>query len=225
MNLSRLTLYLIPAALFADPGFVQFNRDVRPILSDKCYTCHGPDAANRKTKVRFDTEDGVKAAASEIVKRVTSGSKTLRMPPGYMGRDPLSASEIDTLKRWLDQGAPWESHWSFIPPKPSPGASIDSLVLARLKREGLGPSPEAGRATLIRRVSLDLTGIPPLRPRWMRLLGIRVRGRMRRWSIGCWLRLGTGRRWRSGGWMRRGMRIRMGISRMGTGACGAGGIG
>ena len=155
MNLFFLFLFL-----FSD-GAVEFNRDVRPILSDKCYTCHGPDPANRKTKLRFDTEEGVAAAKNEIVKRVTSENKTLRMPPAYMGRDKLTDREIDVLRRWVTEGGRWESHWSFIAPKRRPGTAIDSLVRERLAQEGLRPSTEADRTTLIRRVSLDLTGLPP----------------------------------------------------------------
>jgi hypothetical protein len=162
----------------AEPGAIQFNRDVRPILSDKCYACHGPDPAQRKTKFRFDQEDGAKsviiagdAAASKLIQRITSDNPAIRMPPAYQGRDKLSPSEIQTLRRWVEQGAKWEAHWSFIAPKrpelPSikdrswPSNPIDSFVLARLEREGLHPSLEADRRTLIRRVSLDLTGLPP----------------------------------------------------------------
>ncbi len=155
MNLFPLLLFL-----FASDA-VEFNRDVRPILSDKCYTCHGPDPANRKTKLRFDTEEGIKAAKNDILKRVTSENKTLRMPPAYLGRDKLMDKEIDVLRRWVEQGGRWESHWSFLPPKRAPGATIDSLVRSRLDREGLRPSQEADRPALIRRVTLDLTGLPP----------------------------------------------------------------
>ena len=162
----------------AEPGAIQFNRDVRPILSDKCYACHGPDPAQRTTKFRFDQEDGAKsvivagdAAASKLIQRITSDDPATRMPPAYEGRDKLSPGEIETLRRWVEQGAKWEAHWSFIAPKrpelPSikdrswPSNPIDSFVLARLEREGLHPSLEADRRTLIRRVSLDLTGLPP----------------------------------------------------------------
>jgi hypothetical protein len=174
---------LYPAAL---PGQnVEFNRDIRPILSDKCYACHGPDASKRKTKLRLDTEAGAKidlAAGrkaiapghpeqSEIYRRVSSQDKAVRMPPAYMGRDPLDAREIDLLGRWIAQGAQWQPHWSLIPPRRAPLPAvrdshwrrnpIDAYVLAGLEKEGLPPSPEAGKRTLIRRVSLDLTGLPP----------------------------------------------------------------
>src|SRR5579864_9352836 len=164
-------------------GTVEFNRDIRPIFSDKCYTCHGPDKGNRKTKLRFDTEAGAKAdlgghfaivpgdlEKSELVRRITAENKAMRMPPVYSGAT-LSDREIGLIRDWVAQGAKWEKHWSFIPPKRPeiPKVSnpnwvrnpIDAFVLERLDREGLGPSPEAERAILIRRVSLDLTGIPP----------------------------------------------------------------
>jgi Protein of unknown function (DUF1553)/Protein of unknown function (DUF1549)/Concanavalin A-like lectin/glucanases superfamily/Planctomycete cytochrome C len=186
-TLSFLTL-LGPAAIAAPDAVadqIEFNRDVRPIFSDKCYACHGPDAANRKTKLRFDVENGAKielsgarisivpgdAAKSEVFRRISSDNKGVRMPPAYLGRDKLSDREIEVIRKWIDQGAEWQPHWSFIPPKRAalpavhdsnwPRNAIDDFVLARLEREGLKPSPEADRPTLIRRVTLDLTGLPP----------------------------------------------------------------
>ena len=174
----------VPLAVAADRA-VEFNRDIRPILSDKCYTCHGPDAANRKTKLRFDVESGAKIelakgrmaivpgdpSNSEVYRRITSTDTATRMPPAYMGREKLSDREIDLFRRWIEQGARWEQHWAFIPPK-RPALpevreknwvrnAVDAFVLARLEQEGLPHSPEADRRTLIRRVSLDLTGLPP----------------------------------------------------------------
>ena len=164
---------------------VGFNRDIRPILSDKCFTCHGPDAANRKTKLRFDIESGAMIALregrhaivpgdpdnSEMVRRITSTDKAVRMPPAYMGREKLSDHEIELIRTWISQGAKWEPFWSFIPPQrpPLPAVKdqnwaknpIDTFILSKLEREGLRPSPEADKRTLIRRVSLDLTGLPP----------------------------------------------------------------
>jgi hypothetical protein len=164
---------------------VEFNRDIRPILSDKCFTCHGPDAAHRKTKLRFDIESGATIELrggrraivpgdpehSEMVRRISSNDKAVRMPPAYMGRERLSDHEIELLRNWVAQGAKWEPFWSFIPPKRSPIPAvkdgswvknpIDSFILNRLEREGLHPAPEADKRTLIRRVSLDLTGLPP----------------------------------------------------------------
>ena len=164
---------------------VEFNRDIRPILSDKCFTCHGPDAANRKTKLRFDLESGasidlregkhaIVAGApekSEMYRRVTSTDKTYRMPPAYMGRDKLSDHEVQLIGDWIQQGAKWTPFWSLVPPKQPllpvvhtqnwTRNPIDFFILSRLEREGLQPAPEADKRTLIRRLSLDLTGLPP----------------------------------------------------------------
>lgn len=177
-------MLLLSVSVFAAQT-VEFNRDIRPILSDKCFTCHGPDAANRKTKLRFDIESGAlielregKHAIvagdpdnSEMFRRVSSTNQAYRMPPAYMGRDKLSDHEIQLIRDWIQQGAKWTPFWSFIPPKrpPLPVAQdakwvrnpIDNFILNRLEREGLKPSPEADKRTLIRRVSLDLTGLPP----------------------------------------------------------------
>jgi len=155
---------------------VLFNRDVRPILSDNCYQCHGPDKAKRKANLRLDTEEGaakVLAAGhptkSELIRRIASHDDK-RMPPAKSGR-VLTTAQIDTLTRWVEQGASWQKHWSFLPPvrPPLPTVKnaawsrngIDPFILARLERDGLAPSPEADRKTLIRRVTLDLTGLPP----------------------------------------------------------------
>src|SRR5713226_4657970 len=114
----------------AEDAAVEFNRDIRPIFSDKCYTCHGPDAGNRKTKLRFDVESGAKIdlakgrqaiatgdpEKSEVYRRVASDDAAVRMPPAYMGREKLTVREIDLIRRWIQQGAQWERHWSLIPP-------------------------------------------------------------------------------------------------------------
>ncbi|MBL8203521.1 MAG: DUF1549 domain-containing protein [Blastocatellia bacterium] len=156
---------------------IDFNRDIRPILSDKCFACHGPDAAAKKIKLRLDSEPAAltaiapgKPEESKLIKRITHKDETLRMPPVDSGRT-LAPREIELLTEWIRQGANWQSHWSFIPPiRPAlppvkntawPKNAIDYFVLARLEKEGGQPSPEADRATLLRRVSLDLTGLPP----------------------------------------------------------------
>ena len=163
---------------------VEFNRDIRPILSDKCFTCHGPDPSQRMSKLRLDTEAGAFAdlgerfaivpgepARSEMYRRISSSEPAVRMPPAFSGRT-LTPQQIDLIRRWIEQGAKWQAqHWSFIPPRTPalprvhnrswPRNSIDFFVLERLEREGLSPSGEADKATLIRRVSLDLTGLPP----------------------------------------------------------------
>ncbi len=163
---------------------VEFNRDIRPILSDKCFVCHGPDAPAKKIKLRLDSETAATSdlgrgrraivpgqpEKSELIKRITHADETMRMPPIDSGR-ALTKREIDLLAEWIRQGAKWQSHWAFVapvrPPLPKIGNktwaknAIDYFVLERLEREGLQPSPEADRAALIRRLSFDLTGLPP----------------------------------------------------------------
>jgi hypothetical protein len=130
-----------------------FNREVRPILSDKCWSCHGTDAAG---KLRLDQESSAQAARKAIVARVTART----MPPKHTGR-VLTDLEIRTLAQWAEAGAPWEKHWAYVVPQRQAGGSIDGFVRARLAKEGLKPSPKAARETLLRRVYLDLTGLPP----------------------------------------------------------------
>jgi hypothetical protein len=162
---------------------LSFNRDIRPILSDHCFPCHGPDSAQRKADLRLDTEAGSLADlgghraivprdtnASELVRRITAVDPDERMPPADFER-PLSAEQIALLKNWIARGAKWQGHWSFIPPvRPMlpnvqnlawPRGAIDAFVLARLEAEGLAASPEADKTTLLRRVTFDLTGLPP----------------------------------------------------------------
>jgi hypothetical protein len=156
---------------------IEFNRDIRPILADACFHCHGPDEAKRKSKLRLDTEEGAgrviapgNPAGSEMIRRISAEEESERMPPRKSGRR-LSEAQISVLRRWIEQGAKWQKHWSLIPPKRPPipitGAvswsrnPIDAFILERLERQGLAPSPEAARTTLIRRVTLDLTGLPP----------------------------------------------------------------
>ena len=164
---------------------VDFQADVRPILSDRCYACHGPDEATRMSPLRLDTEEGAfaplagggfaivrgKPEESELVRRVGAADASRRMPPEAMGHAPLSGEEIATLRKWVREGAPWSRHWAFEPPrKPRDNGaasdawtmnSVDRFVLARLREGKIAPSPPAGRATLLRRVTLDLTGLPP----------------------------------------------------------------
>ncbi len=150
---------------------VEFNHDIRPIFSEHCFACHGPDATHREAGLRFDLEGDARQFQSEILRRVSSDDQAQQMPPPSSGKAKLNAKEIEHLKTWFREGAAWEPFWSFIPPKrPTPPAvkeaawtrnPIDNFILARLEREGLRPSPEAGKRLLIRRVSLDLTGLPP----------------------------------------------------------------
>ena len=164
---------------------VEFNRDIRPILSDRCYQCHGPDSAKRKANLRLDQESSSKSVrdgrraiapgdldASELYQRITAEDVSERMPPVKSGKT-LSAGEIERIRRWITEGAKWQPHWAFIVPK-SPRAPrvqgrdwlrnpIDAFILARLETEGLAPASETERGILIRRVTLDLTGLPPTR--------------------------------------------------------------
>jgi hypothetical protein len=161
----------------AGPAPIEFNRDIRPILSDACFQCHGPDKAKRKAKLHFDTEEGARAvlgagkpAESELIRRITAAEPDKRMPPPSSGH-ALKPSQIALLTRWVAEGAKWQKHWSLLmPERPAlppiknsawPRNGIDHFVLARLEKEGLSPSPEADRITLLRRVTLDLTGLPP----------------------------------------------------------------
>jgi hypothetical protein len=162
---------------------VRFTRDVRPILARHCFPCHGPDENKRKAKLRLDLKEGAFAEhdgvrpfvpgdleESEAIRRVSSTDSTEQMPPG--GKEKrLAPEQSEVLKRWVEQGAKWETHWAFEKPvRPVlpavkrtgwPKNPIDHFVLARLEREGISPSPEADRATLLRRVCLDLCGLPP----------------------------------------------------------------
>ena len=163
---------------------LNFARDVRPILSDNCFACHGPDDQKRKAKLRLDTREGAfakleggepvivpgKPDESDLIDRIENDDPELRMPPKKSGKQ-LTAEQVAVLRRWVEQGATWTAHWSFEPPrKPAlpavknlawPITEVDRFILARLESEGLSPAPEADKTTLIRRVSLDLTGLPP----------------------------------------------------------------
>ncbi len=180
----RIAILICFAPALAGAEGPNFDRDVRPILANNCFKCHGFDDAARKGGVRLDTFDGatheirpgVRAvlpgdtAASELVRRITNPDEDDRMPPVATGKH-LGPAEIETLRQWIASGAAYVPHWSFAPPhRPElPRVSqpnwvrnpIDAFILARLDSEGLPPSPEADPYTLLRRVSLDLTGVPP----------------------------------------------------------------
>ncbi|MCA9044831.1 MAG: DUF1549 domain-containing protein, partial [Planctomycetaceae bacterium] len=170
--------------LAAQQKSVNFKRDIRPLLSDKCFACHGPNEKSREGGLRLDQRAGAfgtadseepvivpgDASKSLLIQRITSDDENERMPPPKHGK-PLTAAEIDLLKRWVASGAEWEDHWSFVVPvKPEvpqvPGvdagsSEIDAFIRQRLVEEGLTFSPRADKRTLIRRVTLDLTGLPP----------------------------------------------------------------
>ena len=156
---------------------VEFNRDIRPILAKNCFACHGQDAKKRKGKLRLDQEEAAfaprddgaaivpeKVKESEMWRRITSGDPDEVMPP-VKSKKNLSAVEKNTIKLWIEQGAKYEKHWAFIAPrKPKvagTGNPIDAFLQQRLAKEGLKPAPLASPETLVRRVYLDLTGLPP----------------------------------------------------------------
>ena len=162
---------------------VDFSTQIRPIISSKCFKCHGPDEGSRKAKLRLDLRDeaikerkGIRAivprdlAASEVIKRITASDPDEVMPPPKSGHK-LSEAEIELLKSWIAQGALYSEHWAFVKPQRPALARVkqkawtrnglDSFVLVKLEKNGLKPSPQAERYTLIRRLSLDLTGLPP----------------------------------------------------------------
>ncbi len=185
MNRMKATVgaALVASALWAVPvragDKLEYNRDVRPILAENCFSCHGTDSTARKADLRLDRRDAaVKAGAitpgkpddSEMVDRITSTMSGRRMPPPKTGRK-LTAAQKATLTRWIAEGADYQAHWALIAPKrpPLPAVKnaawprnpIDNFILAGLEKEGLTPAPEADRRTLARRASLDLTGLPP----------------------------------------------------------------
>ncbi len=175
------------AALVALPlpgsAKVDYQADVRPLLSDKCFQCHGPDAATRTADLRLDRREGLfghrpngtpvipgDPESSLVFQRITHSQAALRMPPEYSHKS-LEPTDIDTIRTWIEEGAEWTGHWAFeIPKRPELPAvgdadwvrnSIDRFVLARLEEEGLAPAPEADRRSLARRAALDITGLPP----------------------------------------------------------------
>lgn len=162
---------------YADEQEISFSRDIRPVLAAKCWNCHGPDVNTREADLRLDVRDDAghvferaTDSPAELIRRIRSTDHDARMPPASF-KKPLTEPEIELLTRWVNQGARYEGHWAFQtptrPPVPKrildgrPGNAIDSFVMARQSAMQLSMSPEASATTLIRRVSLDLTGIPP----------------------------------------------------------------
>ena len=165
---------------------LQFDRDIRPILSDKCYACHGPDPAVRQANLRLDIKEGAFSAPSgypiivpgepensELALRITHENIDERMPPQISNRQPTQ-EQIDTLIQWIAEGAEWEEHWVYnLPKRVEPRTventtwvrnPIDAFILGKLETEGLTPSAEADKRTLIRRLNFDLTGLLPTPP-------------------------------------------------------------
>ena len=175
--MARFTIPFAALTLSTHAASPDFNTEVRPILAANCFKCHGPDDKTRDAGLRLDTRAGGHtviesgdAAGSELFQRITHVDPDERMPPPESNFN-LTAAQIETLRQWIEAGGEYEAHWSFIPPRqstPPPVADeswirnpIDRFILARLEREGLSPSIEADRYTLIRRLTLDLTGLPP----------------------------------------------------------------
>ncbi len=182
----RLCLLSLVLSISASPLLsgatppVDFDRQIRPILSDNCFACHGPDEKQRMAGLHFDTKDGAfgkpgvivpgDSAHSKMYLKISNPNLAMRMPPPYSGRK-LTPTQIETIKSWIDSGAKWETHWAYVPPKrPELPAvqdtkwvrnPIDRFVLAKLEKGGLHPSPETDKTTLLRRVTFDLTGLPP----------------------------------------------------------------
>jgi hypothetical protein len=186
LALAWLAFLLAGSAARADrplPATVDFNRDVRPILADNCYACHGPDKNKRKARLRLDEKAGLfsshgstrlivpgKPEQSELFRRVITADAEERMPDPKSGKK-LSDRQIALLKKWIEQGAEWKGHWAYLkpvrPPLPAvdePGfvhTPVDRFILARLREESLVHAPEADRVTLVRRLYFDLLGLPP----------------------------------------------------------------
>jgi hypothetical protein len=175
LSLLAFALIQLPASAANPP--INYGRDILPIFSANCYLCHGPDKAARKAKLRLDKHEGAlrvvvpgKAAKSELIRRIASNDPDERMPPPKSHRT-LTAKQKELLRRWVDEGAHWGKHWAYETPQrpPLPAVHnphwcrnpIDRFVLARLEGEGLHPAPGAPKDILIRRVTLDLTGLPP----------------------------------------------------------------
>ena len=189
MTRSSSVIQAISAALAscaisaASADTIQFNRDIRPLLSDACFQCHGPDKNSREADLRLDLEAAAKAdlggyfgivpgdaEASEIYQRMITTDHDDLMPPEESGKS-LTPEEIALIKKWIEQGAPWQGHWAYVKPERAepptvkntqwPQSPIDYFILERLEREGLRPAAEADKRTLIRRATFDLTGLPP----------------------------------------------------------------
>ncbi len=177
-------LWRAPQLTVAGAQEAQFNRDIRPLLSDRCFYCHGPDEKNRKAGLRLDTFEGAtkdrggyraiapgKPDESELLRRVTAHDPNEAMPPPRAKKPAVTPQEAELLRRWIAQGAKYQGHWAFQPLATiQPPAvkntkwvrnEIDRFILARLERVGLSPSPQADPRTLMRRLSLDLTGLLP----------------------------------------------------------------
>ena len=156
----RVTLMISLMTVSAQTAEIDYGRDIQPLLSENCYHCHGPDAAERKADLRLDEAKPVQQAAKDIVERIFSSDPDEVMPTPKSNRK-LTAAQKDLIKRWIAEGAKWGAHWAFEGIEKPKGAGIDHFIEAKLKEKGWRMSLQAAPATLLRRVSLDLTGLPP----------------------------------------------------------------
>lgn len=170
---------LLMAASATAEDDIRYNRDIRPLLSDRCFLCHGPDASSREEDLRLDESEAAteyaivpgSAEDSEVFLRISSDDPDERMPPADSLKEALTAGEIDLIRRWIEQGAKYEDHWSYITPQRPEvpqmegdawvRTDIDRFIALRLEAEGLKPSPDADKRILIRRLYFDLLGLPP----------------------------------------------------------------
>jgi mono/diheme cytochrome c family protein len=175
---AALLVALASLARGAEPK-ISFTRQIKPILADRCFVCHGPDRSENAAELRLDLRDEAVPAAikpgdaehSEVLVRITSDDPELRMPPTRSKKPVLTADQIALIRKWIDQGAEYDAHWAYVkptsPPIPSvkdaawPANPIDHFILARLEEKQLAPAPPADPRTLLRRLSFDLVGLPP----------------------------------------------------------------
>lgn len=169
----------LAAPLTAAEPKISYSRQIKPILSGKCFACHGPDEKERKAELRLDLRDEAlassitpgKAADSEVIKRITSTDPDVQMPPPDSKKPAITADEAALIRRWIDEGANYDAHWAYVKPvrpavpdvqnKAWPANPIDNFILHKLEAAGLSPAPDADPRTLLRRLSFDITGLPP----------------------------------------------------------------
>ena len=179
MNSLSIALVLLAGGALAAEKKISFSRQIKPILAGKCFACHGPDDKERKADLRLDVRDaGVadvikagKSQESELIARVTSSDPEKKMPPAGSKKPALSTDEIALIRRWIDQGAEYDSHWAYQKPAPPPApavkaaawpvSAIDQFILAGLEENGLAPAADADQRTVLRRLYFDIIGLPP----------------------------------------------------------------
>ncbi len=177
-SLLLIVLAALPLAA-AEPAKISFTRQIKPILASRCLVCHGPDEKERQADLRLDVREMAVPAAikpgdaehSELIYRITTDDAELRMPPVKSKKPVVSADEVKLIRQWIDQGAEYDVHWAYVPPKrpdvPAvkesdwPAGPIDNFILAKLEAQGLAPAPQADKRTLLRRLSFDIIGLPP----------------------------------------------------------------